>query len=687
MLAGKTAFQGDSVSDILATVLKLDPDWSALPATTPASIKKLIRRCLTKDRKQRLQAIGEARIVLENPAVDDPAPTAAPSQRLRYAGWVAAALLAAALPVAWTLKPAPPTIRNVVRFTETVPLVNVAGGLAMSSDGSRLAFVGGGQEQIYVRTLDQLEARPLPGTEGASHLSFSPDGQWISFVTGERQRNSVGRLKKVAVTGGPVQTLGEAIALVGPPVQKWGEDGNILFSSQGLLKRVSANGGQPETLAQPDTTKGETYYADARLLPDHRTILVSVYAGPGTLQHRLVAINMQTGQRKTVLENIGIASYAPSAPGSNVGHLVYFAPNSNSLMAVPFDAGRVEAKGAAVPMIEGIQSVVGPFGAYAFSETGSLIYLPGGAASANEKSLVWVDRQGGEQPTAAPLRQYNLPRVSPDSERVAVEVQDPSNQTVDVWVYDLVRGSATRITHENRNLLPVWMPDGKRLLFASGVAPSYALTSAPADGSSSPSVISNSTEGCLPDSVSPDGKFVIGRGRGEKPGGGNSTCVWSLADGTPADSKMRYLQNAPFNKLGMQFSPDGRFIAYGSNESGRNEIYVEPAPGAPAGVSGKHTISAGGGNAPRWAGTGRELFYLSGNKMMVVDIQTSPAFTLGKPRMLFEGPYSNGYDVAPDGKRFLMVRSNAPPVAAATPQLHVVLNWFQELQRRAPASK
>src|SRR5262249_55641939 len=192
------------VSDILATVLKLDPDWAALPAATPGSIEKLIRRCLTKDRKQRLQAIGEARIVLESPVTEAPSLLSAPShgRRFHYAGWVVAALLAAALPAVWILKPAPRAIRNVVRFTETVSLTNASGGLAISRDGFRLAFVGGPQEQIYIRMLDQFEARPLPGTEGASFLSFSPDGQWISFVTGDRNP-ALGRLKKVAGAGGP----------------------------------------------------------------------------------------------------------------------------------------------------------------------------------------------------------------------------------------------------------------------------------------------------------------------------------------------------------------------------------------------------------------------------------------------------------------------------------------------------
>jgi Tol biopolymer transport system component len=428
--------------------------------------------------------------------------------------------------------------------------------------------------------------------------------------------------------------------------------------------------------------KAEAYYAGGQMLPDHRTVLVSVNVRAGGGSHRLVALDTRTGNQKTVLENAGIVRYAPSSPGSQVGYLIYYDPPTGSLVAASFNAERLTVNGTPVPIIEGVQSLAGPFGVFAFSDNGSLIYVRA-TGTFGERTLVWVDRNGGEQPTAAPLRPYNLPRLSPAGDRVAVEVQDPRTQTVDIWVYDLLRGSATRITHQNRNVFPVWMPDGKRLLLGSGTAPTYVLASAPADGSTAPVPISTSSEaGCFPDSVSPDAKLVIGRGRGGRGGRGNSTCLWSLAEA----SAIKVTQN-DFGRIDMQFSPDGRFVAYTSNESGRNEIYIEPAPGAPSGTGGKHTISVDGGNTPRWSRTGRELFYLNTGKMMAVDIQTSPSFTAGKPKMLFEGPYSNGYDVAPDGKRFLMVKANAPPTATAQTELHFVLNWFEELQRRAPAAK
>ena len=373
----------------------------------------------------------------------------------------------------------------------------------------------------------------------------------------------------------------------------------------------------------------------------------------------------------------------PASPGSSLGYLLYYEAPAHTLMAARFDAGRLEVKGAAVPVLEGVQGVVGQFGAFAISDAGTLAYVPGNAAADNDRSLVWVDRRGVEQPVAAPARRFNLPRLSPDGDHVAVEILESGPQQTDVWVYDLVRGTGNRITHENRNLSPIWTPNGQRVIFTSGAAlPSMAVVSAPADGSGPSAVVASPGEGCFVDSVSPDGKTLIGRGRGGPSADGNSTCLISLANDA-STSKARLVQNAPFNHLDMQFSPDGKYVAYQSNESGRYEISVRSSPGAASEAGRKITISTSGGTAPRWARNGNELFYLSGANMMVVDIQRNPELRVGQPRILFEGQYANGYDVHPDGKRFLMVKANAAPQARSD-QLYLVLNWFEELKQRVP---
>jgi serine/threonine-protein kinase len=687
MLTGHHAFKGESAPEILVAVARDEPDWSKLPADIPPAIHNLLRRCLTKDRKQRLQAIGEARIVLENPAEASPVRAGEQSvSRLGKGGWIAAAVMTVIAGVAlwgW-LRPTPSEIRTVVRFETTLPVADTEGNLALSPDGTRLAFVGGPEQLIYVRMLDQLEGRPIAGTEGAAFLSFSPDGQWISFMSSGRPRprgtSTPGtRLKKIALTGGSPQTVAEFRGN-GPPFQSWGEDGNILFTGEnGKLQRISANGGEVQTLAAPD--KGERFFDAAQLLPGGRAILVSVSGSVNTLSIRVVAITLQTGEKKVLLEEAGVATFAPSHPGSATGHILYYAPGTGALMAVPFDAARLEMKGSPVPVLEGVHSVTGPFGSFAFSESGTLAYVPGEAPEALARTLVWVDRKGVEQPVPAPPRQYNLPRLSPDGGRVAVEIQDPRTRRADVWVYDLARGAASRITFENTNLMPLWTADGKRLIYSSGRgAPDMALLSASADSSSPPAVLL--AENAFPDSISPDGKLAILRGGRGAGGNGNTVRVLSLAGAPSAAARPQLFLDTPFTKLNTQFSPEGRWVAYQSNDTGRYEIYVQsyPAPG------GKIPGSSRGGTTARWARTGRELFYKRGDTMMAVDVELGARFRASKPRVLFEGRYNPGYDVAPDGQRFLMVKP--PAEAPAQPdRLHIVVNWNEELRRRVPPAK
>jgi Tol biopolymer transport system component len=671
MLTGELAFGGESVSDILASVLRAEPDWSKLPPETPVAIRKLLRRCLTKDRKQRLQSIGEARIAIEELEVEEvsdrpSAPLAAPHARRFWpaAGWIAAAVLAGVAIWGWS-RPAAVPRHDVVRFTTTIPpITSEPGAIALSRDGSRVAFVSGEKNQIYVRMMDQLDAKLIPGTEGAEYLSFSPDGQWISYIGGA--------LKKIAVAGGPAQTIAEIAPGVLSPIQDWGTDGNILYSSGGALMRVSASGGKPQTIANLDPKRNEVAFGGAELLPDGKHLLVSLaIAGASSGKGgEVAALNLQSGEKKVLVEHTTLsAHYLPS------GHIVYYSASTRSLMAVAFDVSRMEVKGSPVPALDGVQGYSNsPFGLLGVSDSGTLAYIAGASELPMDRKLVWVDRKGVEQALPAPPRIYLGGRLSPDGQLIALTI---STQGRDIWVYDLTRGTLAKITSVGNAGNAMWTPDGKRLIFGQyGGSSTWWV---PADSSGPATMLATATKGVMyPDAVSPDGKTLIGfNSDGE---------MWTLPlpVGAPGEARVQpFLSSGDLrvHKGDSAFSPDGRWVAYRSDETGRREVYVAPYPGP----GGKIPISTDGGYVPLWSRNGHELFYRNGNKVMAVDVQTSPAFRAGTPRLVFEGRYGN-YDVAPDGRRFLMITAPAAP-KAPTDQMTVVLNWFEELRRRVPVEK
>jgi eukaryotic-like serine/threonine-protein kinase len=685
MVTARQAFAGESVSDTLASVLKLDPDWDALPATIPSTIRTLLRRCLTKDRRQRLQAIGEARIILGSAIageIAEPMPPIAGGRRLHWAGWIVAASFAAVAGVAlwgWLRPRATPSL-SVVRLTAEVPVEgNAYGGLALSPDGSQLTFIGGATRQIHVRRMDQFDARALAGTEGASWPAFSPDGRTISFITGEQRLSGEprrvvdGRLKRVPVEGGPAQTLANAASIIGPPIQSWTPDGDILFTNDGVLMKVRADGGIPETLAVPDANGSERYYFGPQLLPGGRHILMTVglVGAPGASPFRVVAFDVRTAAKTTLLESASFAQYLPTT--SAAGHLVYYDRSTASLVAVGFDAQRLKVKGAPMPVVEGVHpvgNVGGPFGVFAISPSGTLVYASG-AAPGSGSSLVWVDRQGSEEPLAAPPRAYNSgARLSPDGGRIALTI---AGDHEDVWIYDVARGTLDRITSEGNTGNPVWARDGKQLIFERRPAGNPAVMSVPADGSGQPVVITTGDKGpIVPASVTPDGNVV---GWNALEGG-----LWLLSSTARGGGERQPLLDSRAKRFNPSLSADGKWIAYRSDETGRGEVYVSPF----AGSAGRFPISTEGGNFPRWSRDGRELFYRNRTKMMAVEIQTTPEFRAGTPKLLFEGNYTNAYDVDPDRKRFLMIKP--PTIQQRTiDQVNVVLNWFTELQQRVPA--
>ena len=670
MLAGRPAFAGATVSDILAAILKAEPDWKLLPATVGPEIRKLLRRCLKKDRKQRQRDIGDVRLEIQE-LLAEPV-----GERVEVAvgfpkpmGWRRTALLLTATSlvvgalvglVVWSLRPSPRP--RVTRFGITVPAVDVrAGQPVLSPDGTSLVYAANGQ--LYLRAMDQMKATPIRGTEGGigSAISrsrspfFSPDGLWLGFVAG-------GKLRKVSVAGGAPVTLCDAGSLYGA---SWAPNDTIVFGERaGGIFRVSADGGTPEVLIPKESRGGEMGY-HPQVLPDGKAVLFTLATGRNWDEAQIVVQSLETGERRVLVEGGADARYVPT------GHLVYAV--ADTVLAVPFDLSRLEVTGGAVPVVEGVSRNISGWGvgsaAFSFSGNGSLVFVP--RAIADERVLVWVDREGAVEPMPAPPRDYSLPRLSPDGERLAVVTAG------DVWVYDIPRGASTRLTFDGTNSYVGWMADGQRVAFSSSGKQAVLWRAADGGGAAGQLMTGELYPPHL-DSISPDGQFL---GFHEhRPA--TRADVWILPLET--DGKPRSFLETPFAEHGTKFAPDGHSVAYVSDESGQDEVYVQPFPGL-GGLGAKTLISTEGGNAPVWARSGHELFYFNGDKLMVVDITTDPELEAGDPRLLFEGRFTNftslaNFDVTPDGRRFVMIQEN-PELRT---QLNVVLNWFDELKRLIP---
>jgi serine/threonine-protein kinase len=694
MLTGKQAFPGEDVSHTLAAVIMKEPDWSVLPDNLPAPLGRLLRRCLTKDPRNRLQAIGDARIVIEEklagtPDVGAVRPAAhglpatgrepplqqAPTPTWRQAlPWAVAAILAAvllALTIGNALRGPRPATRPIARLVVTLPpsdrlALGPLGHIALAPDGSRLVYVGnhGGSTQLYLRAIDRFEATPIAGTEGAESPFFSPDGQSVGFF-------AEGKLKKVSLGGGmPVR-------LCSAPLNRgasWGPDDSIIFApsvSSGLF-RVSAAGGTPKPLTIPDRKKGQISHRWPEILPGGKAVLFTIWSAASFDFARIGVLSLETGEQRVLVEGGGYARYAPS------GHLVY--ARAGGLLAVPFDLKGLEVTGPRVSILEGVSmSALSCAAEFSLSADGLLAYVPGGS-SFGESTLLWADRTGAVQPLPAPSRGYFAPRLSPDGQRVAVGIQGINPG---LWLYDLARGTLTRLAESTVAPRQIWTPDGKHLTFLSATSGAMNLYGMAADGSGAAERLTTSGNAQFPGSWSPDG-HVLAFSEADPTTGYD---IWML--GLQGDRKARPFLQTPSNEYAPMFSPDGRWLAYGSDESGRKEIYVRPFPGP----GGKMQISTQGGTEPMWARNGRELFYRNGDKMMAAAVETKPVFAAAKPKLLFEGHYQAGfsafdtayYDVSPDGQRFLMIKGSEQESAAT--QLNLVLNWSDELRRLAPAGK
>jgi serine/threonine protein kinase len=678
MATGKKAFQGKTSASVMAAILKDEPPaMSSLTPMTPSALDRVVKRCLAKDPDERWQSANDLANELKwiaegGSGVTVPTATAKGirplSRRALILSLGALLLMVVTSLTTWTLKSSPPP-QPVSRLTINLPQDQQLAGLdsgtalVLSPDGSQLAYVArqGGIQQLYLRSMDSLEARPIPNTEGAVSPFFSPDGQWLGFFSG-------GRLKKVSVSGGGALTLGDAAQPLGA---SWSAQGMIAFASAvGVLQQVPDVGGVPQSLTRLE--KGDASQRWPEFLPGGKAVLFAAGQTPLNFTNAQVAVQLvATGARGNLIQGGTHPLYAPS------GQLVY--AQGGNLMAVSFDPQRLMPTGNAVRVAEGIlQSQSSGAAQYSFSSTGSLVYVPGGVQSA-QRRLVWVSRNGAERPLAAPAQAYVNPRISPDGQRVAVGITEPEFQT---WLYDLSREALTRFTSEGSlNSAPLWTPDGKGIAFQANKDGPPDIYWQKADGSGGLERLTTGAYNQVPMSWSRDGQLLAFVEINPKSG----YDIWVLRMN---DRKAQPFLQTPFNESVPRFSPDGRWLAYISDESGRYEIYVKPYPGP----GGKWQISTEGGTEPTWNTNGRELFYRSGDKMMAVDIATQTDFVAGKPRVLFERRYvptpgtNSNYDVSPDGQRFLMLKPSETTEAPPT-QINVVLNWFEELKQKVPTGK
>jgi serine/threonine-protein kinase len=680
-LSGQRAFAGETLSDSVAAVLTQEPKWDALPASSPPSVQRLLRRCLQKDPRKRLRDIGDARLELEEPPATEPAAAPAPRARptlLYGASLAAGALLSVGLGwILWHEAPQPPA---VARFTISLPPGEIVSptsqnSVALSRDGAALSYVANraGRTQFYLRRIDQLEAKPIPGTENAVAPVFSPDGQWLAFLQGQRW-------KKVALSGGAPVTICNA-----PPgaylYADWTPDDHLLFGfyPAGILQ-VPATGGEPRPLFTAESAKGDRAYWLPHLLPGGKGVLFSVWTPEmDSYDDGSFAVQpLPAGPRKILVEGGHKPVYSPS------GHLVY--ARAGQLLAAPFDLTRLAVTGPPVPVLDGVlMNHANGSTHFSLSANGSLAYVPGGAVAVGRR-LVWVDRQGKATPLSSPARRYLHPRISPDGRKIAVETEGPNH---DLWTYEPERDLLTRMSFDGTSHWPLWTPDGKRLTFRNWRTGDFTMWWMPADRSGPEERLTMIGVRQSAASWSPDGRVVAFNQ--VSPDTSGDVYVLEM----DAERKPRPLVQTKFNEGSPRFSPDGRYLAYASNESGRMEVFVTPYPGPGA----KIQISTDGGADPAWRGNGGELYYRNGDRMMVVGVTTQPSFRADKPRVLWEGRYNHGlnsscgapgpsssnYDVTADGQRFLMVAEGEQDVPAT--RIHVVLNWTEELKKPRPAGK
>jgi eukaryotic-like serine/threonine-protein kinase len=665
MLTGRSAYAHGTVAETLAAILEREPDWSALPSGTPTLLRRLLTRCLEKDVRRRVQHIGDVRLEIEDLLSGAPMQPVDGRGAAQRASAIAATLvlLIAVGAVVWFVRSgkqpgaeAAPFLRlSITGSGPTTISISSDKPVAITPDGTRVVYIGNNDTQIFVRPLDQLEATAIyTGASPVNGVFVSPDGKWVGF----REGNA---LKKMALTGGPAITLTRPVSAA-----HWASDDTIVFATAPPtgLRRIAASGGEVTTLTSPDPARGELAHTRPEMLPGGQAVLYTITATTGGADATQTAVlDLRTGTSKVVLRGGGLAQYVRS------GHLVYAV--GGILRAVAFDLARMETRGTPVIVVPRLAMSPQGEGYFAVAAKGTLAYVD--ASDRIAGTLVWVDRQGKEEPLGTPLRRYMQPRLAPDGARVAVAIGG------DIWMWDIARRTLSQRTFDPANeFFPLWTPDGARLIFTRQDGSNHTLRWQAADGSGTSEPLGNPQSApavLFATDMTRDGTALL-----LYRGGESDLLMLSPQNG----DALQPLLATPANEHSGVLSPNRRWLAYASDASGRLEVYVRPFPNVKAD---QWLISMGGGTRPKFAPGGGELFYEApGGTIMAVRVDSGGgAWNASTPAKAFEGSYVTygggvrNYDISPDG-RFLMVK----PQDVGPPQIVVVQNWTEELKRLVP---
>jgi Tol biopolymer transport system component len=671
MATGKKAFSGNSQASLISSIMGSEPSAiSSVSPMTPPAFERVVRTCLAKDADDRWQTAHDVMLELKwaaegGSAAGLPAPVLARRKSRERLAWVAALvffLATLALAFQYFRRPPPLRVRPVRLQVAAPPNAAFADAAAVSPDGNWLAFTASrpdGKTWLWIRSLESLAARALPGTEGASQPFWSPDSRLLGFFAGAK-------LKTVDVAGGAAQTLVDASG--DPRGGTWSPDGTILLSPsfQGPLFRIPATGGGLTQVTVLDAARKEQTHRWPSFLPDGRHFLYYSSAGAGQEPGEILVGSLDRMPPVRLLQSSSLALFA------RTGHLLF--GRGKTLFAQPFDPNRLRLSGRPVSVAEQVSSygVISGLRVFSASHTGVLVYCTG---STRDSRLVWLDRSGREIGAIGAAGNYSAPRLSPDGTRLAAVRTDPDATTGDIWLTDFGRNVTSRFTFSPADdSLPVWSPDGKRLIFGSSREGVQNLYQASSDRSGSEELLLRTSAWKSPDDVSPDGKFLVYETIDPR----TAIDLWILP--LSGDRKPRPLANTSFGEYAAQFSPDGLWVAYTSSESGRDEVYVQAFPGP----GGKWQISTAGGRTPKWRRDGKQLFYFgSDGRLTVAEVRLSPSFESGSPAPLFKIPLFDStdrqYDVSPDGTRFI---GNLLSGSTEVQPLTVVLNWSAGLEKK-----
>jgi serine/threonine-protein kinase len=686
MLTGRVPFKGDTISDTLANVLQTEPNWQALPHSTPVNIRSLLRHCLEKDPRRRLRDIGDAGIEIDETATSltvsaETVQKMQPLDLRRLMAWGAACLIIVALAtglVTWSLTRSTPTASPVTSRFVVQPHSKIAEealfhiALAISPDGKRIAYVdqGAGSERLlYVRELSASKARAIPGTEGAIDPFFSPDGQSLGYSDHTR-----GALEVVSIRGGSPRKLTDVRFFLGGV---WLDDGTIIFSpelgfSPGVergLWKISADGGNAEFLSTLNAEENEMWHAWPSALPNNDVLFTSYRRKEGIWEGRLEVVSRASGARQVVLDGAVFGRYLPS------GYLLFV--RDDSLFVARFDPKSLTLLSKSVPLPE--QVLHNPSISstqLVYSNTGILAYIP---APSSDRKLVWVDDRGLVEPLAAPGRAYNSISLSPDGTQIALSIESQAFVHSDIWLYDLARVTLTQLTFNGSSMLPQWMDNSRQLAYVKydPAEDMYNLLLY-MDGSRDEELLARvSWYFARGYSINKHATSLLVTA--SLPQNDQNIVTINLKNGEHTEKTV--VDDASWQRLPV-FSPDGQWFAYSSHETGTWEVYVKSFPGPGA----KTKISDGGGYEPLWNPSDNKLYYRNGDEMWMVTYEAGEQFEPAQPKFLFERHFFGGlaakqktYSVAKDG-RFLMIQEDIAPGT----QINVVLNWFEELKRLVP---